>query len=73
MIYVLLWWQLYLCGALVTAVGASVATDWFSEREEPLPHAGLIALASVLWPVMVVGLVQLITIAGVAKAMRRAR
>ena len=65
-------WQLYLCGALVSAVGASVATERFSEREEPLPRTGLIALASVLWPVVVVGLMQLIFIAGLAKAMRLA-
>jgi hypothetical protein len=65
-------WQLYLCGALVTAVGTPVATARFSEREEPLPRAGLIALAAVLWPVVLVGLMQLILIAGLAKAMRLA-
>jgi hypothetical protein len=65
-------WQLYLCGALVTAVGASVATDRFSEREEPLPRTGLISLAGLLWPVVLVGLTQLILIAGLAKAMRLA-
>jgi hypothetical protein len=63
-------WQLYLCGALVTAVGALVVTDRFSEHEEPVPRTGLIALAAVLWPVVVVGLMQLILIAGLAKAMR---
>jgi hypothetical protein len=64
--------QLYLCGALVTVVGASVATDLFSEREEPLARTGLMALAGVLWPIVVVGLMQLIFIAGLAKAMRLA-
>jgi hypothetical protein len=62
-------WQLYLCGALVTAVGALVVRDWCSEREEWLPRTGLIALAAVLWPVVFVGLMQLILIAGLAKAM----
>ena len=65
-------WQLYLCGALITAVGASVATDRFSEREEPRHRTGLIPLAGVLWPVVLVGLMQLILIAGLAKAMRLA-
>jgi hypothetical protein len=65
-------WQLYLCGALVTAVSASVATDRFSEREEPLPRTGLIASAGVLWPVLLVGLMQLILIIGLAKATRLA-
>jgi hypothetical protein len=65
----LLWSLLYLCGALVTAVGASFATNRVSERKEPLPRRGLIALAGVLWPVIIVGLVQLITIAAIAKMM----
>ena len=65
-------WQLYLCGALVTAFGASVATNRFSERQEPLPRTRLIALAGVLWPVVLIGLMQLILIAGLAKAMRLA-
>jgi hypothetical protein len=62
-------WQMYLCGALVSLVGALVATNRFCEREEPVPRTGLIALAAVLWPVVLVGLMQLILIAGLAKAM----
>ena len=60
-------WQLYLCGALVTLVGASVAKDRFSEREEQLPRTRLIALTGVLWPVVLVGLMQLMLIAGLAQ------
>jgi hypothetical protein len=67
------WWQIYLCGALVTAAGASVGADLFSERDVPVVvRTGAILLAGVFWPVVLVGMVQLICIAGLAKAMRTA-
>jgi hypothetical protein len=65
----MLLWQIYLCGALVAAAGASVATDLFSERDVPTTaRTGAIVFAGVLWPVLLVGLLQLICIVGLAKA-----
>jgi biotin transporter BioY len=67
-------WQLYLCGAVVSAIVASVAVDWFGERDEPrdepLVRAAVIVLAGVLWPILLVGLMQLSLVAGLARAMR---
>jgi hypothetical protein len=69
----MLLWQVYLCGALVTAAGASVAADLFSEPDVPsATRKGVIVYAGVLWPVLLVGLLQLICIAGLAKAMSTA-
>ena len=67
-------WQLYLCGAVVSAVVASVAADWFGERDEPRDEprvrAAVIVLVGVLWPILLVGLMQLSFVAGLARAMR---
>ena len=68
MISVLLW-QIYLCGAFMAAAGASVAADLFSERDVPsTTRARLIVFAGVSWPVLLIGLLQLICIGGLAKA-----
>jgi predicted anti-sigma-YlaC factor YlaD len=72
MISVLLW-LIYLCGVLVAAAGAAVAGDLFSERGVPFTaRAGVIVFAGVLWPVLLVGLLQLVCIAGLAAAVRTA-
>jgi hypothetical protein len=66
----MLLWQIYLGVALVAATGASVAADLFSEPDVPTTtHTKLIVFAGVAWPVLLVGLLQLICIGGLAKAM----
>lgn len=66
----MLLWQIYLGVALVAASGASVAADLFSEPEVPTTtHTKVIVFAGVAWPVLLVGLLQLICIGGFAKAM----
>ena len=69
----MLLWLIYLCGVLVAVVGVSVAADVFSERDVPLPaRTGVIVFAGVLWPVLLVGVLQLVCIAGLAAAVRTA-
>ena len=64
----LLMW-VYLCGALVSAAGASVASDLFSEPDVPAAtRTKVIVFAGVAWPVLLVGLLQLICIGGLARA-----
>jgi hypothetical protein len=62
----------YLCGWLVTTIGALVAVNWFSDRRRssPLAHGSLAVLAGVLWPVLVVGLAELVAIVIVTRRMR---
>lgn len=65
----MLCFQVYLCGALVTLVGAAIAADRLAEPDvAPAARAGAIVIAGVSWPVLLVGLVQLLCIAGLAKA-----
>jgi hypothetical protein len=53
----------------MAAAGASVAADLFSERDVPsITRARLIVFAGVPWPVLLIGLLQLICIGGLAKA-----
>ena len=69
----MLLWQIYLGGALVAATGASVAADLFSEPDVPTTtRTKVIVFAGVAWPVLLVGLLQLICIGGLAKAMSTA-
>ena len=69
----MLLWQIYLGVALVAASGASVAADLFSEADVPTTtHTKVIVFAGVAWPVLLVGLLQLICIGGFAKAMSTA-
>jgi spore maturation protein SpmA len=66
----MLWCQIYLCGAVVTLVGASMAADRLTEPDVPLAaRAGAIVIAGVSWPVLLVGLLQLLCIAGLAKVL----
>lgn len=62
----------YLCGWLVTTIGALVAVNWFSDRRtsSPLARGSLAVLAGVLWPVLVVGLAELVAIVIVTRKMR---
>ena len=65
----MLWLTFYLCGALVAAAGASVAADLLSERDAPsTAHTRVIVFAGMSWPVLLVGLLQLICIRGLANA-----
>jgi hypothetical protein len=67
MISMLLW--VYLCGSLVVAAGSSVAADLLSERDVPAAtRTKVIVFAGVGWPVLLVGLLQLICIGGIARA-----
>jgi hypothetical protein len=69
----MLLWQIYLGGVLVAATCASVAADLFSEPDVPsISRAKVIVFAGVAWPVLLVGLLQLICIGGLAKAMSTA-
>jgi hypothetical protein len=69
MISMLLWLTIYLCGALVAAAGASVAADLLSERDaSSTARTRVIAFAGMSWPVLLVGLLQLICIGGLANA-----
>ena len=66
--------NVYLCGWLVSTIGALVAAHWLSDRRmsRPLSRGSLAVLAGVLWPVLVVGVVELIAIVVVARRMRAA-
>jgi hypothetical protein len=65
--------QIYLGVALVAASGASVAADLFSEPDVPTTtHTNVIVFAGVVWPVLLVGLLQLICIGGLVKVMSTA-
>jgi hypothetical protein len=62
----------YLLGWLVMSIGALVAADWVSGHRLPGPLAcgSLVILAGALWPVLVVGAVEMVFIVIVAKRMR---
>ena len=67
----MLLWQLYVYGALIAAAGTSVAADLFSaEYSSPKRHTGLTLLAGVLWPVLLIGLLQFGCISVLGKALR---
>jgi hypothetical protein len=72
MISVLLW-LIYLCGVLVAVAGASMTADLFSERGVPASaRTAVIVFAGVLWPVLLVGLLELVCITGLAAAVNAA-
>jgi len=66
--------NVYLCGWLVTTIGALVASNRLSDRRRSRTlFVGLLAfLAGVLWPVLAVAVVELIAIVVVARGMRAA-
>ncbi|MBV8787962.1 MAG: hypothetical protein JOZ00_14895 [Mycobacterium sp.] len=67
----MLLWQIYLYGALIAAAGTSVAADLFSaDHSSSKHHTGLTLLAGMLWPVLLIGLLQFGCISILGKAMR---
>lgn len=67
----MLLWQIYLYGALIAAAGASVAADLLSdEYSSPQRHTGLTVIAGVLWPVLLIGLLQYACISVLGRALR---
>jgi len=61
--------NVYLGGWMVTTIGTLVAANWLSDRRRP--HL-LAVLAGALWPVLAVGVVEVIVIVAVARTMRAA-
>ena len=61
----------YLCGWLITTLGTLAAADWLSGDDSPPARVpvGVGVVAGALWPVVIVGLVQLaaITVMGSSK------
>jgi hypothetical protein len=67
----MLLWQIYLYGALIAAAGTSVAADLFSvDHSSPKRHTGLTLVAGLLWPVLLIGLLQFACISVLGKALR---
>jgi hypothetical protein len=67
----MLLWQFYLYGALIAAAGTSVAADLFSaDHSSPKRHTGLTVIAGVLWPVLLIGLLQYACISVLGRALR---
>lgn len=64
--------NIYLWGALFTAMGALVASRRLAgiDAESPLSRAAVAAVAGALWPVLIVGIVQFVCIAGLVGAIR---
>ena len=62
----------YLCGWLVTTIGALVAANRFSDHRtaSPLAHGTFAVLAGVLWPVLVVGVAEVLAIVIATRRMR---
>jgi hypothetical protein len=67
MVSMLVW--IYLCGSLMAAAGCSVASDLFPEPDVPAAtRAKVIVFAGVAWPVLLIGLLQLLCVGGLARA-----
>jgi hypothetical protein len=66
--------DVYLFGWLVTTIGVLIAANRLSDRRRPrLRCVGSLAvLAGAIWPLLVVGVVEVLAIVAVAKAMRAA-
>lgn len=61
--------NVFLCGWVITTIGTLVAANRLSDRRRPQLLA---VLAGALWPVLVVGVIELIAIAVLARSMRTA-
>ena len=61
--------NVYLCGWVLTTIGTLVAVSRLPDRRRPQLLA---ILAGALWPVLVVGVIELIAIVAVARTMRAA-
>ena len=64
--------QVYLCGWMAAVVAAMIVPGrrGVDKTPAPLSHWPLVVVAGALWPVLVVGLVQLVLIVLLAKTMR---
>ena len=64
----------YLCGWLITTVGTLAAADLVSGGDRPPTRVcvGVGVVAGALWPVVIMGLVQLAAIAVIARPSRTA-
>ena len=67
--------DIYLCGWRVATVAALIAATQFSDRgkSRPLCVLSLGILVGALWPVLVVGVVELLAIVAFARGMRMGR
>jgi hypothetical protein len=66
--------NVYLCGWLVTTIGAFTAANKVPDRRRPqlLTQLWIAVLAGALWPILVVGVIQVIAIAVLARSNRTA-
>ena len=65
----MLLWLIYLCGVLVALAAASMTADLFSDHGVPASaRTAVIVFAGVLWPVLLVGLLELACLGGLAAA-----
>ena len=64
----------YLCGWLITTIGTLAAADRLSSGDSPpmRVRAGVGVVAGALWPVVIMGLVQLAAITLIARPWRTA-
>lgn len=68
-----MFWTLYGVMAVVSAAGSFVAAQWIRDSNIPAPtRPGLVSLlAGILWPVVLVGGLQLLALVGIRNNMRR--
>ena len=68
------WFIVYTFGALLFAGASTVFADqcWTADPPRGAQRAGLVGLAGVLWPVLAVGVVQLVLIELVARRVQSA-
>jgi hypothetical protein len=67
-------WTIYLCGWVTVSVAAFVVTDTFRVHDMSPGHgrAALALVAGALWPVVLIGVVQLVCITGAGRWIRTA-
>jgi hypothetical protein len=64
---------IYLSGWLVVTIGAYTAARHLNDRREPAPHPLWVSVvAGLLWPLLLVGLVELSSLVVVTKAQSKA-
>ena len=62
-----MWLTVYLCGALITTLGVWVAADQVSDGDRPPTAVWVGVMAGALWPLVIVGLMQMAVIAIIAR------
>jgi hypothetical protein len=67
-----MWLTVYVCGWLITTIGALVVVDMKSTSDRPplLTRVSCGVVAGTVWPVVVTGLVQAAAIAVIARVVR---